>query len=91
MIHASITSGPPGRSVASVTILLNSSMSTASPGHSLRCTGAPSWTTYPVPSSSADDPFYNADGLWKGERKNCPWNGRVWPMTNSHIAEVLAA
>jgi hypothetical protein len=48
------------------------------------------WTTYPVPSSSADDPFYNADGLWKGERKNCPWNGRVWPMTNSHVAEVLA-
>jgi hypothetical protein len=21
---------------------------------------------------------------------NCPWNGRVWPMTNSHVAEALA-
>ena len=21
---------------------------------------------------------------------NCPWNGRVWPMTNAHIAEGLA-
>ncbi len=21
---------------------------------------------------------------------NCPWNGRVWPMVNSHIAEALA-
>jgi len=48
------------------------------------------WMPYPIPSSSADDAYYNADGLWKGERKNCPWNGRVWPMTNSHIAELLA-
>jgi hypothetical protein len=22
---------------------------------------------------------------------NCPWNGRVWPMTNSHVAEALAS
>jgi hypothetical protein len=21
---------------------------------------------------------------------NCPWNGRTWPMTNSHAAEALA-
>jgi hypothetical protein len=48
------------------------------------------WTPFPVPSSSVDDAFYNPDGEWKGERKNCPWNGRVWPMTNSHIAEALA-
>ncbi len=48
------------------------------------------YTPYPFPSSSVDDPLYNADGLWKGERKNCPWNGRVWPMTNSHMAEILA-
>ncbi|MDA1028569.1 MAG: trehalase family glycosidase [Bacteroidetes bacterium] len=48
-------------------------------------------TPFPIPSSSVDDPFFDADGLWKGERKNCPWNGRVWPMTNSHIAEVLAS
>ncbi len=49
------------------------------------------WTPYPVPSSSADDPFFSAVPNWKGKRMHCPWNGRVWPMTNSHIAEALAA
>ncbi len=48
------------------------------------------WTPFPVPSSSADDPYFSAEGIWKGKRMNCPWNGRVWPMTNSHIAEALA-
>ena len=48
------------------------------------------WTPFPVPSSSADDPYFSADAVWKGRRMNCPWNGRVWPMTNSHIAEALA-
>ncbi len=48
------------------------------------------WTPWPVPSTSADDPLFNAEAEWKGKRHNCPWNGRVWPMTNSHIAEVLA-
>lgn len=46
-------------------------------------------TPFPVPSSSVDDPFFSAEGLWKGKRHNCPWNGRVWPMTNSHIVEGL--
>ena len=46
-------------------------------------------TPFPVPSSSVDDPFFNADAEWKGRRHNCPWNGRVWPMTNSHILEGL--
>jgi len=49
------------------------------------------WTPFPVPSSSADDPLYDADAAWKGKRHNCPWNGRVWPMTNSHVAEAIAA
>jgi hypothetical protein len=49
------------------------------------------WTPFPVPSSSADDEFFSADPAWKGKRMNCPWNGRVWPMTNSHIAEALAS
>ena len=49
------------------------------------------WTPYPVPSSSFDDEFFSATPEWKGKRMNCPWNGRVWPMTNSHIAETLAA
>ena len=49
------------------------------------------WTPFPVPSSSADDEFFSASPSWKGTRMNCPWNGRVWPMTNSHIAEALAS
>jgi hypothetical protein len=48
------------------------------------------WTAYPAPSTSADDPYYSPDAEWKGKRHNCPWNGRVWPMTNSHVAEALA-
>jgi hypothetical protein len=48
------------------------------------------WTPFPVPSSSVDDPRFSPDAEWKRKRHNCPWNGRVWPMTNSHIAEALA-
>jgi hypothetical protein len=48
------------------------------------------WTPFPVPSSSVDDPRFNPDAEWKGKRHNCPWNGRVWPMTNSHVADALA-
>jgi len=46
-------------------------------------------TPYPVPSSSLDDPLFSATAEWKGKRHNCPWNGRVWPMTNSHVIEGL--
>lgn len=46
-------------------------------------------TTWPIPSSSVDDPLFDARGLWKGKRHNCPWNGRVWPMTTSHLLEGL--
>ncbi len=46
-------------------------------------------TTWPIPSSSVDDPLFDARGLWKGKRHNCPWNGRVWPMTTSHLIEGL--
>ena len=49
------------------------------------------WTPFPVPSSSAEDALFDPDAAWKGKRHNCPWNGRVWPMTNSHIAEAMAA
>ncbi|HEY6951833.1 MAG TPA: trehalase family glycosidase, partial [Bacteroidota bacterium] len=48
------------------------------------------WTPFPVPSTSVDDETFSATPEWKGKRMNCPWNGRVWPMTNSHIAEALA-
>ena len=46
-------------------------------------------TPFPIPSSSVDDPYFSAEGLWKGMRRNCPWNGRVWPMTTSHLIEAL--
>ena len=46
-------------------------------------------TRYPLPSSSVDDPRFSAEGLWAGKRRNCPWNGRAWPMTTSHVIEGL--
>ena len=48
------------------------------------------WKPFPVPSSSGSDPFYDPDAAWRGKRHNCPWNGRVWPMSNSHVAEAIA-
>jgi hypothetical protein len=48
------------------------------------------WTPFPAPSSSADDPLFSPDAEWKGKRHVCPWNGRVWPMTNSHLVDALA-
>jgi hypothetical protein len=47
------------------------------------------WTKYPVPSTSVDDPTFSGDGEWKEQRLVCPWNGRTWLMTNSHVAEAL--
>ncbi len=47
------------------------------------------WSPYPITTVSMDDPFYDAYARWKGKRHNCPWNGRVWPMTNSHIVDML--
>ena len=47
-------------------------------------------TPFPVPSTAVSDPTFDPDGFWKGVRQNCPWNGRVWPMANSHVAEALA-
>ena len=46
-------------------------------------------TPFPLPSSSVDDPRFSAGGIWRGKRRNCPWNGRVWPMTTSHVIEGL--
>jgi|GEM_PF-177563 len=47
------------------------------------------WTAYPAPSTSMDDETFSADGEWKEKRLVCPWNGRTWLMTNSHVAESL--
>jgi len=48
------------------------------------------WTPVPAATLSQRDPSFSADGVWRGKARNCPWNGRVWPMTNSHIVDVLA-
>lgn len=48
------------------------------------------WTPWPVPTSPIDDPFFDAQARWRGVRHSCPWNGRVWPMTNSHVCDALA-
>ncbi len=47
------------------------------------------WLPFPVPSTAADDPSFDPYGRWKGVRRNCPWNGRVWPMTNAHLVDAL--
>ena len=46
-------------------------------------------TPFPLPSSSVDDARFSAEGVWRGKRRNCPWNGRAWPMTTSHVIEGL--
>jgi hypothetical protein len=43
-----------------------------------------------VPATAADDPYFSPWAEWKGKRQSCPWNGRVWPMTNSHVCDALA-
>jgi hypothetical protein len=48
------------------------------------------WSPFPAPSTSMDDETFSSEPEWKGKRMHCPWNGRVWPMTNSHLAEALA-
>lgn len=42
-------------------------------------------------AESREDATYRADGEWKEKRLNCPWNGRSWPMANSHLVEALTA
>ena len=48
------------------------------------------WTNYPLPSSSLDDPNTNIFGDWKKKRQACPWNGKSWLMTTSHVCDGLA-
>jgi hypothetical protein len=36
-----------------------------------------------------DDPQFDPFAAWKGKRHVCPWNGRAWPMTTSHVVEGL--
>ncbi len=48
------------------------------------------WARYPVPSIAMSDSTFDGSGRWKGTRKGSPWNGRTWPVVNSHILEGLA-
>ncbi len=47
-------------------------------------------TKFPAPACPVNDPYYDATAQWKGKRTSCPWNGRMWPMASSHIADGLA-
>ena len=47
-------------------------------------------TPYPVPTLSTDNPDFSASGDWHGVRTSCPWNGRVWQMTNAHVIAGFA-
>ncbi|MEC8652983.1 MAG: trehalase family glycosidase [Planctomycetota bacterium] len=47
------------------------------------------WARYPVPSIAMSDSTFDGSGRWKGTRKGSPWNGRTWPVVNSHILEGL--
>ncbi|MHB8996952.1 MAG: MGH1-like glycoside hydrolase domain-containing protein [Armatimonadota bacterium] len=48
------------------------------------------WLPCGPPSTSADDELYSSQAEWKGKRQSCPWNGRMWPMTSSHVCEAFA-
>lgn len=47
------------------------------------------WLASGFPATSASDATYSADGEWKLRRLNCPWNGRSWPMANSHLVDGI--
>ncbi len=46
---------------------------------------------YGFAAEATTEPGFSAEGLWKGKRLNCPWNGRSWPMVNSHLVDELAS
>ncbi|MCW5942523.1 MAG: hypothetical protein KIS66_09850 [Fimbriimonadaceae bacterium] len=48
------------------------------------------WLPAGFPATAKSDPTFRPDAEWKERRHNCPWNGRSWPMANSHLVEALA-
>jgi hypothetical protein len=48
------------------------------------------WLPAGFPATAASDETFSAEGEWKERRLNCPWNGRSWPMANSHLVDALA-
>lgn len=60
--------------------------------------GIEAWLTDPerfdlpfgLPATSRQDPTFSASAEWRGRRTNCPWNGRSWPMVNSHLVDAFS-
>ncbi|HSI72174.1 MAG TPA: hypothetical protein VK934_03280, partial [Fimbriimonas sp.] len=48
------------------------------------------WLPKGFPATAASDSTFSAEGEWKEKRLNCPWNGRSWPMVNSHLVDGIA-
>lgn len=48
------------------------------------------WLPKGFPATALSDPTFSADAEWKDKRLNCPWNGRSWPMVNSHLVDAIA-
>jgi hypothetical protein len=48
------------------------------------------WLPKGFPATALSDPTFSADAEWKDKRLNCPWNGRTWPMVNSHLVDAIA-
>ena len=48
------------------------------------------WLPKGFPATALSDPTYSAVAEWKDKRLNCPWNGRSWPMVNSHLVDAIA-
>ena len=48
------------------------------------------WLPKGFPATALSDPTFSAEPEWKDKRLNCPWNGRSWPMVNSHLVDAIA-
>lgn len=48
------------------------------------------WLPKGFPATALSDSTFNQDAEWKDKRLNCPWNGRSWPMVNSHLVDAVA-
>ena len=47
------------------------------------------WAKYPVPTIAISDPYFSAEGHWKGTRIEAPWNGRTSLAVNCKIMDAL--
>jgi hypothetical protein len=49
------------------------------------------WLPRGFPATAQSDQTFSAEAEWKEKRLNCLWNGRSWPMVNSHLVDALAS